>query len=202
MSTKKESDEVTEMQVNSDIYLQPNNDRLLNLIQRYSNLSIPVVNPSVWSRDYISEEVSLSNFRGDCAYVWQLRDGSAEHHHIVSALYTQRIDTLGLFDLLNEDASFGAQVYNYDDRYVVSRDFLDSINEILFLERHLGISTRERFNVVDIGAGYGRLAHRMAVALPNMGDMFCVDAIPESTFISEYYLNYRGVSDRAHAVPI
>lgn len=193
---------VAELQIGSDSYLRPDNSRLVELIQRYSNLSIPAVKPSIWSRDYIKEEVTLKEFRGDCAYVWQLRDGNEEYHHIVSALYTQSIDTLGLFDLLHEDALFGVQVYEYDDNYIVSRDFLDSINEILFLERHLGISTRENLNVIDIGAGYGRLAHRMAIALPKMDQMFCVDAIPESTFISEYYLNYRGVSDKAHSVPI
>lgn len=198
----KDFDIVTEMQKGHGSYFRPDNKRLIYLIQRYSDLSIPAVSPSRWSRDYINEEVSLKEFRGDCAYVWQLRDGNDEYQHILSAIYTQGMDTLGLFDKLSEDVLFGAQIYNYDDRYVVSRDFLDSINEILFLERHLGISKLENFNVVDIGSGYGRLAHRMAVALPNIDHIFCVDAIPESTFISEYYLNYRGVSDKAHAVPI
>ena len=183
-------------------YLSPDNKRLLELQKAYSQLTIPAVDSSIWSRGYVDQEVNITEFRGDCAYVWQLRDGNQEYQHILSALYAQSIDSLGLFDLLREDDQFGVQAYNYNESHLVSRDLLDSVIEILFLERHLGISKLENINVLDIGAGYGRLAHRMVEALPNIRHMFCVEAIPESTFISEYYLNYRGVSDRAHAVPI
>lgn len=198
----KEFDMITPMEDGPDSYLRAENNRLRELIERYNDLSIPAVSASRWSRDYIDNEVNLKEFRGDCAYVWQLRDGNQEHHHVVTALYTQSIDTLGLFNLLQEDSAFGALVHSYNDRYTISRDFLDSINEILFLERHLKVSTIDNLNVLDIGAGYGRLAHRMAVGLPNLGHVYCVDAIPESTFLSEYYLHYRGVADKAHAIPI
>jgi hypothetical protein len=56
--------------------------------------------------------------------------------------------------------------------------------------------------VLDIGAGYGRLAHRMLTALPNIRDYYCTDAVPVSTFLSEYYLQYRELGDRAHVIPL
>jgi ubiquinone/menaquinone biosynthesis C-methylase UbiE len=56
--------------------------------------------------------------------------------------------------------------------------------------------------VLDIGAGYGRLAYRLAKSLPNLKSVLCADAVAESTFLCEHYLNYRGVSDRAKVVPL
>ena len=56
----KDFDIVTEMQKGQGSYLSPDNKRLLYLIQRYSDLSIPAVSPSRWSRDYINDEVSLN----------------------------------------------------------------------------------------------------------------------------------------------
>jgi SAM-dependent methyltransferase len=82
----------------------------------------------------------------------------------------------------------------------VSRDLLESVNEINYLERALGLSQRDAFSVVDVGAGYGRLAHRMAEAMPNLRDYCCLDAIPESTFVSEYYLRHRGCVPPARVV--
>ena len=51
--------------------------------------------------------------------------------------------------------------------------------------------------MLDIGAGYGRLAHRMSAAFPQLEDYCCVDAVPESTFLSEYYLRHRGCTPPA-----
>jgi hypothetical protein len=50
-------------------------------------------------------------------------------------------------------------------------------------------------------AGYGRLAHRATTAFENV-TYLCTDAIPRSTFLSGYYLDFRGVSDRASVVPL
>ena len=51
----------------------------------------------------------------------------------------------------------------------VSRDLLDSLIEIYFLEKHLKLSSLDRPTLLDIGAGYGRLAHRVVEGLPNVG---------------------------------
>ena len=84
----------------------------------------------------------------------------------------------------------------------VSRDLLDSINEIYFLLRRAPLLSGEDVSVLDIGAGYGRLAHRMLTAVPNITRYYCVDAVPESTFLCDWYLRYRGLADRATVVPL
>jgi hypothetical protein len=57
-------------------------------------------------------------------------------------------------------------------------------------------------NLLDVGAGYGRLAHRTVQGVATIGRVLCTDAIAESTFLCEYYLKYRGVSGKASAVPL
>jgi hypothetical protein len=62
--------------------------------------------------------------------------------------------------------------------------------------------SRNDFTVVDIGAGYGRLAHRMVECVPGLKRYLCVDAIPESTFLSDIYLRYRKVDHKAVVLPL
>jgi len=148
--------------------------------------------------------VSLSSFRADNAYIWQSRE--IKFNPLISyaftAYYVKDIDALGLMDKLDEDGSFGALTFTMDNGKTLSRDLLDSIWEINFLERHLKLSNMPSITLLDIGAGYGRLAYRLARSLPNLKIVLCADAVPESTFLCQYYLNYRGVSDRAKAVPL
>jgi SAM-dependent methyltransferase len=65
----------------------------------------------------------------------------------------------------------------------------------------LNILERDDLRVLDIGAGYGRLAHRMLEAAPRIKSYTCVDAVPESTFLCEFYLQYRGLQDRVEVLP-
>jgi SAM-dependent methyltransferase len=60
---------------------------------------------------------------------------------------------------------------------------------------------RSGLRILDIGAGYGRLAWRTTQAVPEVADYCCVDAVPESTFLCEYYLRHRGVAPPARVVP-
>jgi putative sugar O-methyltransferase len=82
----------------------------------------------------------------------------------------------------------------------VSRDLLDSVAELAFLDDELGISERKT-TILDIGAGYGRLAHRATTAFANVRCL-CTDAVPLSTFLSSFYLGLRAVGDRATVVPL
>jgi SAM-dependent methyltransferase len=116
--------------------------------------------------------------------------------------YIAKRDSRNLLDLLKEDGAFGCWHYTYPDRPIVSRDLLDSINEILYLDRQLSIFDRQELKILDVGAGYGRLAHRMVSALPNITDYCCVDAIPESTFLCDFYIEHRGITPRARALPL
>ena len=42
----------------------------------------------------------------------------------------------------------------------------------------------------------------MLAGLPNIAEYLCTDAVPVSTFLSEYYLRFRGLQDRATVVPL
>ena len=187
--------------------------RLLQLRRRYAGH--PASGSSVWSDARLAGELSLPWFRRDNAYLWQSRDftastaageplqaGAGEVNYLLSAFYVRSIDRLGLLERLDEDGAFGAHTVATGDGAIVSRDLLDSVLELDFLDRHLRIATRERLQVLDIGAGYGRLAHRLAQAMPSTAHVLCTDAIAESTFLSEFYLRFRGVADRAEVVAL
>lgn len=79
------------------------------------------------------------------------------------------------------DAEFGARVVN-TCMGPVTRMWLESMVEIDFLFRHLpGFET---MRVLDIGAGYGRLAAPLDVVI---AEVFCVDPVPISTEICREY---------------
>ncbi|MFX0093610.1 MAG: hypothetical protein ACFFBD_17800, partial [Candidatus Hodarchaeota archaeon] len=99
-------------------------------------------------------------------------------------------DDLNLFDKTVEDGDFGAITFKVGD-YCISRDLMDSINEMYFLNETISLSQIKNINILDIGAGYGRLAHRMLECFHNIQNYFTVDAIPESTLLCQFYLDYR-----------
>ncbi|MCW2652481.1 MAG: hypothetical protein JWR32_3457 [Mycobacterium sp.] len=177
--------------------LQMTNPELQALRQRYAGLTDVIGTPRVWRRGHITAE-DLLYFRGDNGYVWQFQENNTTEKHLLTYLYLAASDTLGLFDILTEDGDYGVFTFPTGDKdkdgneRFVSRDLLDSTCELLFLERALQISCRPGLKVLDIGAGYGRLAYRATTALGNIDTYFCVDAIPESTFISSYYLSRKG----------
>lgn len=184
--------------------LRHDNPRLQQLRDNYRALDLPVSRHTLWDEKRLARELTLPWFRGDNAYVWQLRQLRSDIRlkQYLALRYVEKRDALGLLDKLHEDGAFGCWVFRYGAREPVSRDLLESINEINFLHRHLGIADQADLHVLDIGAGYGRLAHRMCEALPNLVRYDCVDAVPESTFLCEYYLRQRRVDDRARAVPL
>lgn len=184
----------------ADDYLSQNNERLVQLTRLYASLDTAVVTPSVWTSKHL-RPIDLKYFRGDNPYVWQFRDYKSETAYVITAYYVKTIDTLNLLGKLKEDDEFGSYTFEIGNQ-VVSRDLLDSIIEIYFLEKHLGISRLPHIKLLDIGAGYGRLAHRMVEALPNIDYYFCTDAVPSSTFISEYYLRFRNVHNKARVVAL
>ena len=184
----------------AECWLSADNPRLKELQERYASFNAAATAPYLWTRKY-QESHDMRYFRGDNGYVWQLR-GRNMHPmaYVLTAYYVQNIDRLGLLERLTEDELFGVITFLFNGR-LISRDLLDSIIEIHFLEKHLGISSRPDLTVLDIGAGYGRLAHRMCGALPNLRAYLCADSIPVSTFVCDYYLRYRGL-DKARSVPL
>ncbi len=184
--------------------LVSDNPRLRELRQRYDALELPVLSPSRWDRGAVGTFLDLRWFRGESLFVWHYRElpRISRLKYYVYARYVQDHDHLNLLDRVTEDGMFGCWTFAYPGWEPVSRDLLQSVNEISFLDRALAVSQRESLSVLDIGAGYGRLAHRMASALPNLVDYCCADAIPEATFLSEWYLKFRGCSPPARVVAL
>ena len=183
-------------------HLRHDNPRLVELRERYRRFEAPVTRASWWNPEFVAREVDLHGFRGDVAYVWQHRDFNAAVHYVATTQYVQRDDRHGLLQRLGEDDLFGARTYQIEESLIVSRDLLDSILELSFLDRHLNLFGRDRVRMLDIGAGYGRFAHRAAAALGTRAEILCTDAIAESSFLCEYYLKFREVDRAATAVPL
>ena len=158
--------------------------RLLDLTTRYNGH--PATAHSQWSNSYVQTGIDLSRFRADNAFVWQRRTTPA--HYGLTTYYAREHDSLALFEQLSEDGLFGADVYDVDG-LPVSRDLLDSVAELNFLEEQVGLS-QSSLTVLDIGAGYGRLAHRITAAFGGV-TCLCTDAVAVSTFLCEYYLRFR-----------
>lgn len=191
----------------------PRLERLQDLRRRYAAVRLPLTMHSMWaSRGEFGKSidigwtgVDLPRFRGSSAYVWDYGTLSNEINELKYYLFTQSVrqrDHLRLLDRLSEDGAFGCSTFEFKDVGSVSRDLLDSVGEINFLDRNLHIMQRDDLRVLDIGAGYGRTAHRMLEAHPGIESYTCVDAVPESTFLCEFYLEHRGLSQRAEVIPL
>lgn len=185
-------------------YLRPDNPRLQDLRRLYASLRVPAVEHSQWQPANVEGYLDLRYFRGDSMIQWHYRElpRSTRLKMFIYLSYLTERDGGAFLAKLSEDGMFGCWTYDFCDRPRVSRDLLDSLSELLFLNRHLSLLDRPSLRVLDIGAGYGRLAHRMAAAVPSLTDYCCVDAVPESTFLSEYYLRFRECDPPARVVPL
>jgi SAM-dependent methyltransferase len=181
-----------------DPYLRYDNPHLADLRRRYAGQ--PASDHIQWGTTEVEEKVDLPTFRADNLYIFQSRRYSPLALY-ASGSYAKEVDQLGLLKVLNEDGRFGVETIDFHGK-AMSRDLLDSVIELNFLDRLLHLSDGHPLRVLDIGAGYGRLAHRMTTAFSNVKKYFCVDAVPESTFISEYYLKFRELVDRCVVVPL
>lgn len=180
-------------------YLRPDHPDLRALNARYAAMDARVTTPVRWTEDHLPAEDMLW-FRGDNAFVWQVR--RPEQNALAYALCYWQLragDREGLLERFTEDEAFGVHAFDVDGRKV-TRDLLDSAREIQFLVRRLGIDQGE-WNVLDIGAGYGRLPHRLHELGNEQLRAFATDAFAPSTHICRYYLQLRG-ADRAQTVPL
>lgn len=168
-----------------------NDPRLADLRRRYAGHV---------AATHRASTLALDRFREDAVSDWHLR-GTSPMQYLLSAYYARSNDPLRLFDRLVEDAAFGAPTVEHEGR-TVSRDLLDAVLEINFLEEEIGLSRLPQLSVLDIGAGYGRLGHRMAESLPNLERYICADAEAESTFLSGFYATHRGVAAQVKAAPL
>ncbi len=140
------------------------------------------------------DRVSVDNFRGEGDFLAQMTGTATEQKYRNTVEYIRR----NLFNWrLTDDDAFGAVPFAIDGM-TITRDLLDSILEINFLWGHLSLSRTQEITVLDIGAGYGRFAHRFTQVFPN-AFVYCADAVEKSSEICKRYLKYRGV-DRARVV--
>lgn len=163
---------------------------LLDLERRYAALN--VFQHSNW--ESYANSIDIDNFRGERGYLSQLNYGFTAEHYARTFDYAC---SLGLKDdivALGEDGAFGAIVFTSPEGIPYSRDLLDSVFELNFLRQTIGLTTDEVLIALDIGAGYGRFAHRFLTELP-YSRVYCVDGVPLSTYLCEFYMNYRGLAN-------
>ena len=176
--------------------LRADHPRLLELARRYRGH--PAAAHSGWSELRLEHQIDLCYFRGDSQYLYQRR-GTPEAAYALAADYVARHGVLGLLDRLDEDGAFGAVTFEFEGRRV-GRDLLDSALEIEALAAWLGADQLAAARVLDVGAGYGRLAHRLCSWSPH-ARVVATDAVPLSTFLCDYYLVHRGCAN-AEVVPL
>lgn len=191
-------DDRTPLPTGAMTYLRTDSTRLRELAENYRSTSVPAVAPP----ERATKPIALRYFRGD-----NLRARHRLEHPramaMVLFIYMRYLESRGgraLLERLAEDGAFGAWTADVGTSGKLSRDRLESVSEILFLERHLGILGQAGIRILDFSGGYGRLAHRMSEAHPSVSDYCCVDESPESAFLTEYYLGFRGFSPPARVI--
>ncbi len=177
-------------------YLVPDNPELIALIELYQKQNSTLTNSEVWnwSDGGLGSKV-LRTFRGDRAYVWQLKGVDLPELRYLTSTYFQLVnDPMNLLNIFSDDELFGNYLFSIAGRKI-SRELLDSANEINFIERNLKLSEIANLKILDIGAGYGRMAHRCSEAFANLARYYCTDGVPVSAFICAYYLKFRKVGN-------
>ena len=177
-------------------YLSASNPYLQRLIQEYQALDC--FDHSLW--ETWRSRIDLANFRREGDYLSQLDYGMTEQKYWATLGAVAAEDDQNYLSSFPEDGLFGVISFPIAGR-VITRDLLDSILEINFLRAHLPIAAADRLRVLDVGAGYGRFAWRFTTAFPK-SYVYCLDAVPESTFLCDFYIQFRGLGDRARAVPL
>ena len=177
-------------------YLRFDNPRLTELVDRYSRCDAAVTSPAIWTEGTLTSS-DLGYFRGDNPFVWQLRGLNYNALTYAMSYYALKCGPGGdLLAAFAEDGLFGAHAFEIDGR-LVTRDLVDSVREVDFIRTHVGLEGKA---ILDIGAGYGRLAHRLSETGADLA-VYATDGYAPSTFLAEYYLRFRS-AERARAVPL
>lgn len=171
--------------------LSRDNPRLLELIDAYSKVDL--FEQSVW-KDW-ANNIDITKFRSEIGYMAQLWNMTPERYQNTFD-YAVSLDMGDLLMRLGEDGAFGAVTFERDG-FKFGRDLLDSAFEIKFIQETIGAPLA----VLDIGAGYGRLLHRLSQENP-AGMYMGIDGVPLSTFLCEYYVKYRGCDMSTLVVPL
>lgn len=140
-------------------------------------------------------------FRGDNDYVWQYRYFASDFRRRLRAYasYVHERDELGAWSRCREDGAFGAYTILFRGRRI-SRDLVDSVHQLNWVCRQVPELRTSTVRAVDVGAGYGRLAHRIEEVFGASWPTISTDGIARSTFLCEFYLGVRGC-EHAAVVP-
>jgi 16S rRNA G1207 methylase RsmC len=139
---------------------------------------------------------ALPNFRAELIYLAQLSGTTKPEHYQNTVDYIRDVQEFKA--LLGDDDSYG-NLQVMTSAGLVSRDLIDSIMEIRFLEQNNVINGE--MGILDIGAGYGRFAHRITTLYDNI-TVVCVDAVPISTAICNAYTAEQQKEDRVIVLPL
>ena len=151
-------------------YLKSTNPRLQELRARYRGH--PAAAHTQWNDEKLFERLRLEDFRGDNHYVYQTRYSPSVEKYYLTADYVSDNDRLQLFGLPVEDGMFGAYTLPYDGGITISRDLLDSVNEINFIyarhrprcsiapARYRGRIRTARASPCGVGPRHGNHVHR------------------------------------------
>jgi hypothetical protein len=172
---------------------------LIALEAAYAALDLPFRH-SLWGPwvEHIKTD-GMNTFRGEGFYLAQVSLGMTPERYHNTYDYLSSIGEGVALNRLGEDGAFGCEVVEWDGA-LVSRDLLDSVREIKFIRETLDLMQYTGLGVLDIGAGYGRLAHRIGQMFPG-ALTWCVDAVPLSTYLCKNYLEFRGIK-MAATVPL
>ncbi|HSW11578.1 MAG TPA: class I SAM-dependent methyltransferase [Solimonas sp.] len=187
--------------------------RLQELRARYDRLDLPAVQHSAWARRSASGGqvdtglggVDLARFRAQSAYVWAYADANVlanRMRYYMFADHVRRHDPLGLLDRLQEDGAYGCLTFDFEGLPRISRDLLDSVLELNVLQDWCGLLQDRSLRVLDVGAGYGRMAQRLAEAGGRPAVYDAVDAVAESTWLCEHNLAQRGIGAPYRVLPL
>lgn len=143
-----------------------------------------------WVREHVQE------FRGDRWFLVQENPATQRDRYVLATGHLAA-RCPEILNSLVEDGAYGVLTAHVGDR-VVSRDLLDATSELCCMKDAIASPRWRDAMVVDIGAGYGRLAHR-AFQAKRFGvwprQWVCTDTIPISMSICEAYLRERCVPE-------
>lgn len=105
-------------------------------------------------------------------------------HHVYCSSLAKR-DRFGLLSKLEEPPLGEGDTVSVNGRRV-SIDLLQSIDEFYRIVEVSGWEQNDEVTFLEIGAGYGRLAHVVLAAMPNA--RYQIIDLPESLLLSQYYL--------------
>lgn len=191
----------TKIPNNAKKYLHSKNPRLIQLKSDYQKFLAKNFKKGLWTENYLKNE-DLLFFRGDNPYVYQKRGNQLSiFAYLITYFWFKSKDKANDLFFFKEEISFG--IYNFViDEKNITRDLLDSFNEIEFLKENVFKNHENKVKVLEIGAGYGRLAKWLTKNTKFIEHYYCIDGIPESTFISEYFLKKYHKIDNVTVVPV